>query len=337
MKNLYDIIQKTQEISCVTGFEEQFRDATVFDGFQMDDFGNYFFIKKGLSDDSPKILIEAHRDEIGFCVSEILSDGFLLATPCGGFDRSILPGTEFEIFGKTKIRAIASAIPPHLSKLIHSETENDRLLLDTGLLSGSAVKKKISIGDPIHFYNPHKRLGETRIVGRGLDNKASVCSLLMALESIKESEAEICFLLSVGEESSSYGVKTFCNQYKPNVAIVVDVGFGYRDGLEKSSCISMQKGPLISFTDTLSDRLSCIAVEIAEKEGIPCQRICEAGGTGTSATAIQIAHGGTPSLVLSIPLFNMHTPSEIVDESDIVNTSKLICALIKNYRLFTEM
>jgi len=40
--------------------------------------------------------------------------------------------------------------------------------------------------------------------------------------------------------------------------------------------------------------------------------------------------------VISIPLLNMHTPSEIVDERDVSATSKLISALAMNFQSFIK-
>ena len=338
MSKILDLIFEIQKLPCVSGAERLFSHPLpdCLKDANQDQFGNFFIIKKSKNKGAPKILIEAHRDEIGLCVKEILGGGFVSALPCGGFDLSIIPGTDFIVFGKEPIRAVASAIPPHLAKKGENSEKKCEILLDTGLLSKEAVSRVISVGDLVHFAAGPIHLSDHIISSRGLDNKASVAALLYALDEISDCNAELCFLFSSGEESSSYGVKTFCKAYQPDLAIVVDVGFGYSDGLDRSSCIEMGKGPSISFTDTLSVSMSKWAVRVATNHALPFQIICESGGTGTSATAIQTSCGGVPSLVLSIPLLNMHTSSEIVDEKDILATSELICALINNCTKFFE-
>lgn len=338
MSKIFDLICDLQKNPCVSGSESMFSDTLpdCLKTAKKDRFGNLFLIKKSAKKDAPRILIEAHRDEIGLCVKNILENGFISAVPCGGLDLSILPGTEFVVFGKEKVCAVATALPPHLAKKDGKEEAKSELLLDTGLLSEKETAERISVGDIVHFSAYPEYLSKYLITSRGLDNKASVAALITAFQEIENCDAELCFLFSVGEESSSYGVKTFCREYRPDLAIVVDVGFGYSDGLDKSACILMGNGPSISFTDTLSIPMSKWAVQVGKENGISCQIICEAGGTGTSATAIQTSSGGIPSVVISIPLLNMHTPSEIVDERDVSATSKLISALAMNFRCFIK-
>lgn len=333
MSKIIDLISALQNLPCVSGAEamDPKKLPACLKDAEIDRFGNLVLRKKAKRDGATRILVEAHRDEIGLCVKEVLSGGFVSAVPCGGFDTAILPGTDFTIYGKVPVRAVATALPPHLTK---KDTKNEsekkkEVLLDTGLLSRDAVERVIQIGDTVHFRSTPKVMAGSRITSRGLDNKASVAALFLAYENLSELDADVCFLFSTGEESSSYGVKTFCRRFKPDLAIVVDVGFGYANGLDKSSCIFMGGGPSISFTDTLSLGMSKWAVSVAKEIGIPYQTICEPGGTGTSATAIQVACGGVPSVVLSIPLLNMHTSGEIANECDIRRTADLIVALLE--------
>ncbi len=340
MSKIFDIICDLQKMPCVSGGESIFCDhlPDCLKTACKDRFGNLFFIKKAEKEGAPKILIEAHRDEIGLCVNKILDGGFVTAVPCGGFDLPTLSGTDFIIYGKEQIRAVAASLPPHLAKKGEKSEKKSEVLLDTGLLSFEDASALISVGDLVHFSASPKRLSEHLITSRGLDNKASIAALISAFEKKITTDAEVCFLFSSGEETSSYGVKTFCREFRPDISIVVDVGFGYSIGLDKSSCIVMGNGPSVSFTDTLSVSASKWAVRVAENNNIPHQIICEAGGTGTSATAIQTSSGGVPSVVLSIPLLNMHTAAEIADERDISATAQLICLLIENHKqLFEEV
>ena len=73
--------------------------------------------------------------------------------------------------------------------------------------------------------------------------------------------------------------------------------------------------------------------ECADKNNIPLQRIAEPGGTGTSATLLQLQNGGIPCGVVSIPLLHMHSPSEVVFESDIQTTAKLLSVLAEEKAL----
>jgi endoglucanase len=52
------------------------------------------------------------------------------------------------------------------------------------------------------------------------------------------------------------------------------------------------------------------------------------GKSGTDAWAIQVAQQGIPTILLSIPIRNMHTPVETVSLKDIKRTGRLIAELI---------
>ena len=62
----------------------------------------------------------------------------------------------------------------------------------------------------------------------------------------------------------------------------------------------------------------------AEAEGLPYQLEAEPGVTGTDARAIQMARGGIPTGLVSVPLRYMHTPTEVVCLADLDATVKLV-------------
>lgn len=65
----------------------------------------------------------------------------------------------------------------------------------------------------------------------------------------------------------------------------------------------------------------------AEKLGLPYQfEVLEAGTT--DATAIQTTRAGVAAGVLSVPSRYTHSPSEMVDYSDVQNSVKLLLGLL---------
>ena len=118
--------------------------------------------------------------------------------------------------------------------------------------------------------------------------------------------------------------------------MILDAGFARAPGLDATHCIEMGKGPSISYTDTLSRKASNWVKKCAQDQSIRLQVIAEPGGTGTSATAFQLENGGVPCAVISIPIHNMHTPSEIVLESDIADTANLIKILLSDHDIPRE-
>ena len=323
------LLKEMQNYCSVSGREGAISEylAGRFD-FKRDACGNLYALRHGYGKERRTILLEAHLDEVGFVVSELLPDGFLKLEPVGGIDGSPLPGTALEIFGKTRRMAVIGSKPPHLSKGDDKEKKDTVLYADAGFSDERSAKTSVLIGDPAHYAGPVKKMGKDGIVSRGLDNKGGVLCVIESFLSVTDPYHDLIFLLSVGEETSGSGVKAFTEKYHADVAIVVDAGFGFSAGLDRTHCIEMGMGPSVSFTDTLSLALSRWVADEANIAGLLCQIVAEPGGTGTNATALQIRHGGIPSVVISIPVLNMHTQSEVVYNKDLTNTTSLLIHLL---------
>ena len=50
------------------------------------------------------------------------------------------------------------------------------------------------------------------------------------------------------------------------------------------------------------------------------------GDTGTDADELALTQGGIPTGLISIPLRYMHTGVEVIDETDLENTARLLAA-----------
>ncbi len=334
MSKIFQILDELSKINLISGMEctsstKQVPELFKKFGAFSDEFGNLWIQKKSEKNNAKNILIEAHLDTIGLCVKEIKSEGFLSVSSCGGVDAGILPGTEFNVYSDKTYKAVATSIPPHLLKNKSKEklTLAD-IYLDCGFASKKEAEKHIKIGSPISFSAPCIKLLGDKICAPFLDNKAAVITLLLASSKVK-SPHNLYFFFSLGEETTSRGVKTAKLPAKFDVALVTDAGFAFSKGLDKNKCIFMDAGPSVSIADTLSRDVASWIMDIAEKEALQHQIIVEPGGTGTSATAIQMRAEGIPCGLISIPIKYMHTQSEMVSERDIELTCELLCELLK--------
>jgi endoglucanase len=96
--------------------------------------------------------------------------------------------------------------------------------------------------------------------------------------------------------------------------------------------MALGKGPCVKFQDggMISDpRVVQWMIQTAEKNRIPYQREVLLYGT-TDARAIQLARAGVPAGCLSIPTRYIHSPSEMVDLSDVQNSVRLLTALLRS-------
>jgi endoglucanase len=127
-----------------------------------------------------------------------------------------------------------------------------------------------------------------------------------------------------GARTSAYGVD-------PDVGIAVDVtGAGDTPYAPKME-MELGNGPCIKIQDagSISDpRVVKWMIQAAEKNKIPYQREVLLHGS-TDAQAMQLARAGVPAGCLSIPTRYVHSPSEMVDFTDVQNSVKLLTAILR--------
>lgn len=277
------------------------------------------------------IMLDAHIDQIGLVVTNILENGFLKVASCGGVDSRILPGSTLKIYGKKVITGIVCSTPPHLIKNKDNKyLKVDELYVDTGLSSEEA-KQNIPLYSYIGFDNNPQKLLNNKITAPALDNRAGVAALIYCAKILSKSDLDlkVSIVLSSGEETTTVGAKTASFDLFPQESIAVDVSFAADPNVSKENKGILGSGPMIGFAPSLSKEISQKLIKISKKNDIPYQYEIMGGKTGTNADEISITKSGIKTGLVSIPIRYMHTPIETADISDIKNTAKLLALYIK--------
>ncbi len=273
------------------------------------------------------ILLDAHIDQIGLVVRGIDDKGFLLVERVGGPDERILIGSEVTVHGKEKLFGVICSTPPHLLTADDKKAGVDikKMAVDIGL-SKSEAEKAVEIGDRIILRNCQYELLNSNIVSGAFDDRCSVAVILRALEMVKGkiNNLSVTVLFSVQEETGGSGARTGSFASMPDYAIAVDVGFGDDPYTDKSTTITLGKGPSIGISPTLDRDLTNELKDICKDKDIPYQHDVMGGRTGTNADSINNTGKGVKTALLSVPLRYMHTGIEVVNTDDIENTAKLI-------------
>lgn len=296
-----------------------------------DPFGNVYGKVGNFSNDKKTLLLDAHIDEIGMIVTHITDDGFLKVSACGGIDRRVLLAQKVTVYGKEKLTGFVTSTPPHLEKDSSLVPEMDSVYIDIGL-SGEKAKELVSAGDRVLIENELVKMNGTKITSKALDDRSGVAVILKALDDLvgKNTNYNLAVLFSAQEETGSRGARTGTFNISPDLAIAVDVSFALVHGEKPEERGIMGKGAMIGFAPSLSREMSESLVECAKKNNIPYQTEVMGGSTGTNADLISISKGGVKTVTLSVPLKNMHTPVEVVDTEDILNTAGLISAFAES-------
>ena len=317
----------------------------VFDEISFDKFGGCHLFKKAPPEiPNPKrVMFDAHIDQIGLVVTEILDGGFLRVKSLGGLDTNILPASEFYVYtyekdepfifsADRKIPAIAVSVPPHLKKTDEKTLPKlENLYLDTGYNSKEELEAKVMVGSPVSFKPDFLSLENELFSCCGLDDLVCAAVMMLAAKSAKSPpKAEIHMVLSAGEETGELGAATAAFKIQPDFAVVLDVDFSRDPGVEAAVSIEMGKGPGITYSAATNIRLTKKIINLAKDKKIPVQTNASPANTSTNADIIQITGEGVPCTLVSVPLKNMHTPAEICSAKDIEAAAGLICEIMEN-------
>lgn len=341
MEKLYSIVENFTSYPGVAGFEYMAFDGLkkyvetldVFDEIGTTSVGSFYGIMRCGKKDAPLVLCDAHIDTIGFVVTELCEGGFLRIANIGGIAAKILPASEVNIYGKETIKGIFASKPPHLQEPGESEQKMNvtDLFIDTGMPL-EKLKTLVRVGTPVGFPCKLQQLLGENLAGAGFDDRLCGAAIVRALMYLdKESlNVDVAFQFSGTEETGYKGAMTTAYLLNPDKAIVVDVTHAYVPGAPKvREGVKAGKGGDICLSPQTNRAFTKFAISVAEKEGIPYQLSAASGGTGTNSNAVQTSRNGIPTFLVSIPLKNMHTMSEIVDMNDALDTARLVAAVIK--------
>lgn len=340
MEKLYDIIEKLTSFPGVSGREDmafgglsEYIDSLhIFDETGHTEVGSFYGIIRCGRSDAKMLLCDAHLDTVGFVVTEICGGGFLKVAAVGGIAPKILSAAPVNIYGKETVRGVFASKPPHLQAPGESEQklEIDDMYVDTGL-SGERLEELVRVGTPVGFPCELKKLANDNLAGAGFDDRLCGAVILRALLDIDREKLgiDIAFQFSGNEETGYKGAQTTAYRLDPDLAIVIDVTHAYVPGAPKyREGIKAGDGCDICYSPQTNRSFTKKAASLAEKAGIAHQFSASPGRTGTNSNAVQSTRNGIPVLLVSVPLKNMHTMSEIVDLRDAMSASKLVSAVI---------
>lgn len=194
----------------------------LFDEITADAVGSLIGVRRCGRPDAPKILIDAHMDEIGMMVTEVLEGGFLRVLNLGGLDGRIMPAAEVFIYGEETIYGVVASTPPHLRKPGEDKALKpvSELLIDTGYAK-EKLETLVRPGTPVGFVPRYIELLGGRLAGKGFDNKSCAAIAVEALASV-EREAlagDVYLLLAVQEETTMLGGMTGAAGIDPDYAL----------------------------------------------------------------------------------------------------------------------
>ena len=315
------------------------------DRIETNTYGSTFAVLEGSGDssengDAPRLMLDAHADEIGLMVSHITDEGFLHVRPIGGSDRKISQARRVRVL--TEKSGAIPGVTGHTAIHLRDRKDDDvpkwkEIYIDIGAEDGDEARERgVRVGLPVVSAEGPEQITEHRLAGRALDNRLGgfvIAETLRRLSEGERPEATVVAANSVQEEIGGYGAEMAAFALAPDVAVAFDVTHATdTPGLDpaKHGNVKMGEGPSVTHGTSTHPRVVERLIDVAEGEEIPLQHEASSRRTGTDTDAIFRQRGGTPSGLMSVPLRYMHSMSELVDLRDLEQCVKLQVAFARS-------
>ena len=333
-----DLIRELSTLGGPSGFEEPAAKriaeilAPLADEVKTDVMGNVIAVKRCGVSGAKRLMLEAHMDEIGLIVTGY-DKGFLRFSTLGGLDNRMLPALEVRVLADEKTYyGVIDTMPPHV--LTADEMDKafaaDKLRINVGL-SEEAAKASIPLGTPVVFASGCTELGESRLCGKSLDDRACVAIIIKALEAVQNDKLDMDLILMVStqEEVGGRGATTGTFAMEPDYAVAVDVTHAETPDAKKGETLRMCGGPAIGVGPNMNHNITNALIGLAKEKNWPYQIEVMRGSSGTDGWEIQVSREGVSTAVVSLPLRYMHTPVEVIDLEDAEGIIRLLAELVR--------
>lgn len=315
----------------------EFSDSVV-----LDSYGSAIACIEGDGLNKPKVVIEAHVDEISWYVNHIGEDGLIHVIRNGGSDHQIAPSKRVKIHTENGMVDGVFGWPAiHTRKGDEVTPKLENITIDCGCSSKEEVKALgVHVGCVVTYPDEMFILNNKFVVGRALDNKMGGFMIAMVGSMLRKNGIVLPFDLymvnSVQEEIGLRGAKMVSDNLKPQVVIVTDVCHDTSTPMiskTKEGEIMCGKGPVVGYAPAIHKTLRNNILRVASKNEIDFQRLAMSTSTGTDTDAFAYSNGGVPSALISLPLRYMHTTVEMASIEDIKATIDLMYETLINLDL----
>lgn len=337
-----ELIRQIADAPGPSGFEEPIRKVMVekmrpyASSLRFDGMGSIIAVQ---GTQGPRIMVDAHMDELGGVVRRVTSHGLLTMQMLGGWldqalvdQRWIIVGSKGPVHAVTGIRDI-HVVPQEERSHVYSR---DSLFLDVGANTEAEVRSLgIGPGDPVVPDSPFTILnGTNNYLAKAWDDRAG-CAV--AVEAMKRLAAlphpnQILWAITTQEEIGLRGAHTAAELIKPDIGIALEGGVtGDVGGHPEETQAKLGAGPGLFLYDSSAlpnRKLVQFTKDVAASKNIPLQ-LDLVQGYGDDSAEIQKSNGGVPTVNLVVPLRYTHAHNGIMNRRDFDQLVDLLVAMLE--------
>jgi putative aminopeptidase FrvX len=287
----------------------------------------------------PRIMVDAHMDELGGMIRRITPRGLLTMQMLGGWldqalvdQRWIVIGSKGPVLAVTGIRD-AHVVPAEERTRVYAR---DSLFLDVGAQSEAEVRNLgIAPGDPVVPDAPFAILnGTDNYLGKGWDDRAGCAVIVEAMRRLASlpHANQILWAITTQEEVGLRGARTASDLIKPEIGIALEAGVtGDTAGRPEESQERLGGGPgifLYNNSQLPNRKFVEFVKQAAAAKKLPLQYDLVIG-YGDDSAEIQKSNGGVPTVCLLVPVRYTHAHNGIVNRRDFDQTVDLLVELLQ--------
>lgn len=332
------LFEEFSEVISVSG-NEKYLSQALHDHYQefadeviYDNLGSIFAVKRSKLVEAPNVMVTGHLDEAGVIVTAFKEPGFVQGLVLGNLEVSGLLGSSLRLITRTGQKIPATLVAWDDQGTVM--TKQRHVLLDVGADSVAELTELgIQPGDSVGFATAcQQSVNGHKLFGKALSSRYGCVLGIELLTALKD--VDLPFHLFVGatvqEEVGFRGAQTATNLVKPDLAICLDT----LPALEVETTYEQQgllgKGLLVVYYERTmlpnrglltSLRSLCLVHEI------PWQYYYSLGDS--DAGWLHKLRVGAPTLFVTIPTRNSHTPTSVLDVSDYRAAKKALTLFIK--------
>jgi endoglucanase len=282
----------------------------------------------------PRVLLQAHMDQVGYVVRHITDDGFVLLDTAQG-DRRTGPerrhpvGQPVRILTRSGswIDGILAASSGHVltakQREDHELSFND-FWVELGMSRHAIREAGVHVGAPVIFSAPTRQVGEL-LIGPAMDNRVGL-ALMDAVIDTADLACELWLIATTQEENGLHGARALVREERFAAAIALDVGLaGDIPAVEEREyATKLGAGPIVVHRDTgiIYDRLlsqHLLGLGVPAQDGL---------FAGYGSDGLALAEAGSPTALVTVATRYTHTAFETIDPRDLDTTVDLLRAFL---------
>lgn len=337
------LLQQLTDTAGPPGFEEPIRKVMVdlmkplASSLTFDGLGSIIATQ---GSQGPRVMVDAHMDELGGMIRRVTPRGLLTMQMLGGWlDQALVDQRWIIIGSKGPVRAVTGIRDVHV---VPQEERarvypRDSLFLDVGATKEADVRAMgIAPGDPVVPDAPFTVLnGTDNYLAKGWDDRVGCGVVIEAMRRLASQPHpnQILWTITTQEEVGLRGAEAAAAAAKPAVAIAIEGGItgDVFPGRAEETQARLGAGPGIFLYDSSAlpnRKLTQLIKQTAAERKLPLQADL-VQGYGDDSAALQRSNGGVPTVNLVVPIRYTHAHNGIMNRRDFDQMVELLVALLQ--------